>query len=82
MKITILDDYFDTVHTLPSFAKLQGHEIQIFMPNVVCTPHIGYVARDEYELQLWGIFDQMVAYAAGSPINVVNPAVLSRVRRS
>jgi len=41
--------------------------------NVVCTPHIGYVTRDEYELQFSDIFDQIVAYAAGKPIHVVNP---------
>ena len=46
------------------------------MDNVVCTPHIGYVTRDEYEVQFADIFDQIVAYAAGKPINVVNPAVL------
>jgi D-3-phosphoglycerate dehydrogenase len=45
------------------------------MPNVVCTPHIGYVSRDEYEIQFADIFEQVVAYAAGTPINVVNPAV-------
>ena len=50
------------------------------MPNVVCTPHIGYVTRDEYELQFSDIFDQIVSYAAGAPINVVNPAVLQRAR--
>jgi D-3-phosphoglycerate dehydrogenase len=44
------------------------------MDNVVCTPHIGYVTRDEYELQFSDIFDQIVAWAAGTPINVVNPA--------
>jgi D-3-phosphoglycerate dehydrogenase len=44
--------------------------------NVVCTPHIGYVTRDEYEIQFSDIFDQIVAYAAGTPINVVNPTVL------
>jgi D-3-phosphoglycerate dehydrogenase len=44
--------------------------------NVVCTPHIGYVTRDEYEIQFADIFDQIVAYAAGSPINVVNPDVM------
>jgi D-3-phosphoglycerate dehydrogenase len=48
------------------------------MDNVVCTPHIGYVTRDEYEVQFADIFDQIVAYAAGSPINVVNPGVLER----
>ena len=46
------------------------------LPNVVCTPHIGYVTRDEYEIQFADIFDQINAYAAGAPINVVNPRVL------
>ena len=46
------------------------------LEQVVATPHIGYVTRDEYELQFGEIFDQIVAYAAGAPINVVNPAVL------
>jgi len=46
------------------------------MANVVCTPHIGYVTREEYEIQFVDIFDQIVAYAAGTPINVVNPKVL------
>jgi D-3-phosphoglycerate dehydrogenase len=46
------------------------------MDNVVCTPHIGYVSRDEYEIQFSDIFDQIVAYAAGAPINMVNPGAL------
>jgi D-3-phosphoglycerate dehydrogenase len=50
------------------------------MPNVVCTPHIGYVSRDEYEVQFADIFDQITAYAAGAPINVVNPEVLGAER--
>ena len=49
------------------------------MDNVVCTPHIGYVTRDEYEIQFSDVFDQIVAYAEGRPINVVNPAVLERL---
>lgn len=48
------------------------------LPNVVCTPHIGYVTRDEYEIQFSDVFDQIVAYAGGHPINVVNPEVLER----
>jgi len=48
------------------------------MGNVIATPHIGYVTRDEYELQFSDIFDQVNAYAAGAPINVVNPDVLKR----
>jgi D-3-phosphoglycerate dehydrogenase len=48
------------------------------MDNVVCTPHIGYVSRDEYELQFADIFDQIVAYAAGTPIHVVNPQAIGK----
>ena len=51
------------------------------MDNVVCTPHIGYVSRDEYELQFSDIFDQIVAYAQGAPTNVVNPQVLQSASR-
>lgn len=51
------------------------------MPNVVCTPHLGYVTRDEYEVQFVDIFDQIVSYAAGNPINIVNPDVLEGPRR-
>jgi D-3-phosphoglycerate dehydrogenase len=49
------------------------------MPDVVCTPHIGYVTRDEYEVQFSDVFDQIVAYAAGRPSNVVNPQVLENL---
>jgi D-3-phosphoglycerate dehydrogenase len=48
--------------------------------NVVCTPHIGYVTREEYEIQFSDIFDQIVAYASGTPINVVNPKVLESAK--
>jgi len=47
------------------------------MNNVVCTPHIGYVTREEYEIQFSDIFDQITRYAAGDPINVVNPEVFA-----
>jgi D-3-phosphoglycerate dehydrogenase / 2-oxoglutarate reductase len=50
------------------------------MDNVVCTPHLGYVSRDEYEVQFTDIFEQINAYAAGAPINVVNPDVLGKAR--
>ncbi len=46
------------------------------MDNVICTPHLGYVSRDEYEVQFSDIFDQILAYAAGAPINVVNPEAI------
>jgi len=50
------------------------------MGNVIATPHIGYVTRDEYELQFADIFDQILSYAAGAPINVVNPDVTGKRR--
>jgi D-3-phosphoglycerate dehydrogenase / 2-oxoglutarate reductase len=46
--------------------------------QVVATPHIGYVTREEYQTQFIDIFDQITAFAAGRPINVVNPEVLER----
>ena len=52
------------------------------MDNVVCTPHIGYVTKDEYEIQFSDIFDQVVAYADGHPVNVVNPEVIGHARPS
>jgi D-3-phosphoglycerate dehydrogenase / 2-oxoglutarate reductase len=45
------------------------------MPNVLGTPHIGYVTREEWDLQFSDVFDQVNAYEAGAPINVVNPEV-------
>jgi D-3-phosphoglycerate dehydrogenase / 2-oxoglutarate reductase len=51
------------------------------MDNVVATPHLGYVTRDEYELQFADIFDQITAYAAGTPINVINTDVLKSARK-
>jgi D-3-phosphoglycerate dehydrogenase len=56
-----------------------GHPL-LTMDNVVCTPHIGYVTREEYEIQFSDIFDQIAAYAAGTPINVVNPTVFDVLR--
>src|ERR1700676_3725104 len=50
------------------------------LPNAICTPHIGYVTRDEYQLQFTDIFDQIVACAAGTPTNVVNPDVMAKRR--
>jgi len=69
----------------PGFAAVDVYETEplrdpadplLTLPNALCTPHIGYVTREEYELQFTDIFDQIVAYAAGTPTNVVNPDVL------
>ena len=68
-----VDVFEDEPLTDPAHPLLQ-------MDNVVCTPHIGYVTRDEFELQFSDIFDQINAFAAGRPINVVNPQVLAGLR--
>jgi D-3-phosphoglycerate dehydrogenase len=57
---------------------LGGRHPLLALENVICTPHIGYVTRDEYELQFSEVFDQIAAYAAGTPINIVNPGALER----
>jgi D-3-phosphoglycerate dehydrogenase / 2-oxoglutarate reductase len=71
----------------PGFAAIDVYEQEpvrdvhhplLAMDNVVCTPHLGYVTREEYEIQFTDIFDQIVAYCAGNPINVVNPKVLKQ----
>jgi D-3-phosphoglycerate dehydrogenase len=71
----------------PGFAAIDVYEQEpvrdvhhplLAMDNVVCTPHLGYVTREEYEIQFTDIFDQIVAYCAGNPINVVNPKVLEQ----
>jgi D-3-phosphoglycerate dehydrogenase / 2-oxoglutarate reductase len=49
------------------------------MDNVICVPHLGYVEQDGLESMFSTIFDQILAYAAGKPINVGNPDVLNRL---
>jgi D-3-phosphoglycerate dehydrogenase len=48
------------------------------MDNVVATPHLGYVERDNYELYYGLVVDQILAYAGGSPINVLNPEAMGK----
>jgi D-3-phosphoglycerate dehydrogenase len=53
----------------------------LVMPNVIATPHLGAASYEEYESQFAGICDQITAYCAGKPINVVNPQVLDAAQR-
>ncbi|MBR0827735.1 D-2-hydroxyacid dehydrogenase family protein [Bradyrhizobium manausense] len=48
------------------------------LPNALCTPHLGYVERDNYEFGYGNAFDQIAAFARRTPINVRNPAVLKQ----
>ena len=58
---------------------LQGHAL-LRLENCICTPHIGYVEQDSYELYFGGAFDNVVNYIKGTPTNIVNPGAL-QVRR-
>jgi len=51
-------------------------------PNVITTPHIGYVTNDEWEIQFSDIFDQIIAFNEGAPINVINAEALKTPRKS
>ncbi|WP_313296362.1 D-2-hydroxyacid dehydrogenase family protein [Diaphorobacter sp.] len=58
---------------------LQGHAL-LRLENCVCTPHIGYVEQDSYELYFGAAFDNVINYMKGTPTNIVNPGAL-QVRR-
>lgn len=47
----------------------------ILQENLIATPHIGYVTPEEYDVHFNDIFDQVTAYVAGNPINMINPEV-------
>lgn len=62
-------DVFDTEPLRDTNSRLLTH------PNVLPTPHIGYVTEDEFDLQFSDVFDQINAYAAGAPFHMINPDV-------
>jgi len=54
---------------------LQGH-LLLRLENAVCTPHIGYVEQDSYELYFRAAFENVVNFVEGRPTNIVNPEAL------
>ena len=58
---------------------LQGHAL-LRLENCICTPHIGYVEQDSYELYFGAAFDNVISFIKGTPTNIVNPGAL-QVRR-
>lgn len=58
---------------------LQGHAL-LRLENCICTPHIGYVELDSYEMYFGAAFDNVVNFIKGTPTNLVNPGAL-QVRR-
>ena len=59
---------------------LQGHPL-LRLENAVCTPHLGYVEQDSYELYFGAAFDNVVAFIEGKPTHIVNPDALKVPRR-
>lgn len=64
-------DVFDTEPLTDAADPLLGH------PNLICTPHIGFVTEDEFDLQFTDIFEQVNAFADGAPIHAINPEALN-----
>ena len=58
---------------------LQGHAL-LRLENCICTPHIGYVEQDSYEMYFGAAFDNVINFIQGTPTNIVNPGAL-QVRR-
>ncbi len=58
---------------------LQGHAL-LRLENCICTPHIGYVEHDSYEMYFGAAFDNVINFIKGTPTNIVNPGAL-QVRR-
>jgi len=66
-------DVFDSEPILQGTALLR-------LENCICTPHIGYVEKESYELYFGAAFDNVVNFIRGTPSNIVNPGAL-QVRR-
>lgn len=58
---------------------LQGHAL-LRLENCICTPHIGYVEQDSYEMYFGAAFDNVINFIKGRPTNIVNPGAL-QIRR-
>jgi len=69
---------FAAVDVFEDEPVLGGAHPLLKMDNAICTPHLGYVERDSYESYYNDAVEQIVAYAEGKPINVVNPEALGK----
>ena len=58
---------------------LQGHPL-LRLENAVCTPHLGYVEQDSYEMYFGAAFDNVIAFIRNEPTNIVNPEALKVIR--
>ena len=63
------------VDVFESEPPLAGYPL-LRLENAVCTPHLGYVEKESYELYFSSAFDNVLNFLAGTPSNVVNPKAL------
>ena len=70
----------------PGAAAVDVYEVEpvsdhplLHLNNVICTPHLGYVEKDSYERYFGTAFDQVLAFADGNPINIINPQALEHL---
>jgi len=69
---------FGAVDVYDDEPVLGGNHPLLRMKNVVCTPHLGYVDRETYEKYYGAAVDNILAFAAGKPVNVLNPDALGK----
>lgn len=63
------------VDVFESEPPLAGHPL-LRLENAICTPHLGFVERESYELYFSSAFDNVLNFLAGKPSNVANPDAL------
>ncbi len=69
---------FAAIDVFESEPVLNREHPLVNMPNVICTPHLGYVTWETYEQYYAAVVDNILAYAAGAPVHVLNPEVLQK----
>ena len=57
---------------------VNGNHPFLSMPNVLCTPHLGWAEWQNFELYFRETFEQIVAYEKGQPLRLRNPDVRPR----
>jgi D-3-phosphoglycerate dehydrogenase len=71
----------------PGFAAVDVYEDEpivganhplLKMPNVICTPHLGYVEKSTFDAYYGAAIDGIVGFASGKPVNVLNPEALAK----
>ena len=69
---------YAAVDVYESEPVLNANHPLLNMPNVICTPHLGYAVSSTFESLYGAAIDGVLAYAAGAPINVLNPEALRK----